>query len=251
MEFQLFSDIHLELMSPAVPKITPLAKVLILAGDIGKMGLPNFKEFFDYCSKNWATTIYVPGNHEYYNSSKTYVKLKSSYREFFESYDNVHFLDNGLIEMDNIVIVGSTLWSIPVSTENLSDFKQIKEFNEATNRTTGISLSTFKQLHCDAKNYIIEQIAAAPTTKKVLVVTHFPPTSWKTSAPKYPTNPYFATDILDEISKDKISAWLFGHTHHSCDIITPTGIRLIANQVGYISELGETGFSEDGLITIV
>lgn len=134
-------------------------------------------------------------------------------------------------------------------------FKQIKEFHETLGRKTGISLDTFKQLHQTSRNYINDTVAAAPDGAKIIVITHFPPSSWKTSDPKYSLNTYFATDILHDItreSRDKIKVWCFGHTHHSCDHISPEGIRLVANQLGYISEMltGETGFTEDGMFFV-
>jgi len=91
--FQLYSDIHTEFFKKH-PKLPPHADYLFLAGDIGKIGKVNFKPFFDYCSANWKHTFYVLGNHEYYNSNKTYDVLKEIYQKFFDMYDNVHLLDN-------------------------------------------------------------------------------------------------------------------------------------------------------------
>ena len=75
--FQLFSDIHLELLkSSKFPKIKPLTDYLFLAGDIGKINTPNYELFFDYCSQNWKKVFYVLGNHEFYNSNKDLKTLK-------------------------------------------------------------------------------------------------------------------------------------------------------------------------------
>jgi hypothetical protein len=58
MKFQLFSDIHTEL-TKYYPRIVPKADYLILAGDIGKVTLPNFQSFMAYCSENWKIVIYI------------------------------------------------------------------------------------------------------------------------------------------------------------------------------------------------
>ena len=109
LKFQLFSDIHLEFYK-SFPKLPILTDYLFLAGDIGIITLPNYKDFFDYCSSHWKKTFYVLGNHEYYNK-KTYDKMNQKYKDFFDKYDNIHLLDNNTFELDDIVIIGSTLWS--------------------------------------------------------------------------------------------------------------------------------------------
>ena len=76
MKFQVFSDIHLEFFEKnskdTIPYIEPLEDYLFLVGDIGKLHIPNYKIFFDYCSNNWKLTFYILGNHEFYHSSKTH-----------------------------------------------------------------------------------------------------------------------------------------------------------------------------------
>jgi hypothetical protein len=56
LSIQIYSDLHLELTT-SVPKITPRAPYLFLAGDISRFSYPSFKEFLKYCNQNWEKNI--------------------------------------------------------------------------------------------------------------------------------------------------------------------------------------------------
>jgi predicted phosphohydrolase len=258
MDFQLFSDIHLELISRTkfnvnnFPKIKPLSDILFLAGDIGKINLPNYKEFFDYCSSNWKKIFYVLGNHEYYHSHKTIEKLNLEYKNFFTNYSNIHLLDNDIYEIDDYVIIGSTLWSKPSTSDSLNDFTQIKKYNEEIKRKYGIKLEEFIDLHIKSKEFILEQVEKH-NGKNIIILTHFPPTQYLTSHPKYSSQEqsikdYFASNFIVEIpEKHSIKCWLYGHTHYSNDYLHPKGIRMISNQIGYKSDYLDSNLNIDGL----
>jgi len=73
MKIQYASDLHLEfpenkeflLNNPLIPQ----GDILILAGDVMPFKqMDEYQWFWDYCSKNFAFTYWVPGNHEYYHS---------------------------------------------------------------------------------------------------------------------------------------------------------------------------------------
>ena len=113
MKIQVISDTHLEFYKEINQQniILPNCDYLFLAGDICKIGHINYTKFLQYCSDNWTKTFVVLGNHEYYNSRKTYDVLLSKYRELFELFDNVFLLEKDILELDDWVIVGCTLWS--------------------------------------------------------------------------------------------------------------------------------------------
>ncbi len=237
--FQLFSDIHFE-FSKSYPKIPQSTDYLFLAGDIGKLHIDHYKDFFDYCSKNWKHTFYVLGNHEYYSGTTTYDVLNKKYHDFFESYENVHLLDNSSFELDEYIIIGSTLWSKCNYDDSLNDFKSIKEYNDTKTRKYGLSIETFNKLYDDSAKYLIEEINK--TTKKIIVMTHFPPLQGETSDPIYADDDgdiknYFASNLLldDKINKENIICWIYGHTHYSNDFYFDK-IRMLSNQIGYSDE---------------
>jgi predicted phosphohydrolase len=96
--------------------------------------------------------------------------------------------------------------------------------------------------------------------KKVIVMTHFPPQQTNTSHSKYAlqgkmmknyfSHPNGTIKDFDNISN--ILCWISGHTHYSYDFVSPEGVRLISNQMGYIGEVnsGASRFKEDGLFEI-
>lgn len=116
---QILSDIHLE-RKVAFPKIRPIGKYLILAGDVGDPKKDNYRDFFSYCSDNWEKTFYVPGNHEYgcfvkkINSShftKKDVELTDEHIMAVLKFSNVVFLNSKKIIEKDLSIVGTTLWT--------------------------------------------------------------------------------------------------------------------------------------------
>lgn len=99
------------------------------------------------------------------------------------------------------------------------------------------------------------------TTKKTIIMTHFPPLQEGTSSPAYSIQPlylknYFAwNNILKDLNLKNVSLWLSGHTHWSYDIMYNTNndinnIRLLSNQLGYNHEIGLTNIVQDGVFEI-
>ena len=66
MLLQIVSDLHLEHGNP-IPALAPEADVLIVAGDLAPA---NRTWLLGNAVDEWLAceTLYVPGNHEYYNS---------------------------------------------------------------------------------------------------------------------------------------------------------------------------------------
>lgn len=262
MLFQIFSDIHLELLNKKFSissKFPVVADYLILAGDIGKVSDVNFKTFIDFCSSSYKKVFYVLGNHEFY-SSHSMTKIKQKFSKFFSNYSNVYLLDNSFHQIDDYTIYGFTCWTRPIfdrtslAKEYLNDYNKIK-----TNRG--------KFTVDDHRDLAEDEIARFKEfyhlydSNKLIVVTHFPPVSshknddldlsenldennskkFTTSDPIYLgdfMNEYFAWKNIfksEEISTDKIKCWISGHTHWSYDFMYQN-IRLYSNQVGYLNE---------------
>jgi len=239
MKFQLISDIHLEFIN-YFPIIPPNAPYLFLAGDIGKIGLPNFRYFFDYCSQNWKKVFYVLGNHEYYHNHKTHSVLLREYKEFCNQYTNVFLLNNEGTELEEnglkYFIYGSTLWSNPSKEDGINDFYQIKAKN-AKNWNVPINLEQFKELHHEAICKLEENLGK----ENMIIMTHFPPVRRigknTTSHPKYEgelQETYFANQLDKKMYKD-VKIWISGHTHYSYDFVDGD-TRFISNAMGYPDE---------------
>ena len=244
MKLQIYSDIHTEFYKN-FPRITKYADTLVLAGDIGIFTKSNYTNFLQYVSQTWKDVIYVPGNHEYYNSTEPLTSIKSIYTTIFSAYDNIHYLDNRSIILDygneKIRFIGSTLWSNPDYTKGLCDFDQIKELKQ--NKLVSLSIETFKKMHEQSIEYIKQTLDDDKTIKTVLI-THFPPVTHGTSHPKYKNSVYmnYFSNNLDTmgIPVSNICAWISGHTHFSHNF-TLDCCRFMSNQMGYPGELNESG----------
>lgn len=92
IKFQYISDLHLEFPENRDflrrNPIKPVGEVLLVAGDFAysvRNNKPKWRydsyanEFLDYFSKNWAYTIIVPGNHEYYSANESIYLDESQY----------------------------------------------------------------------------------------------------------------------------------------------------------------------------
>jgi predicted phosphodiesterase len=252
MKIQVFSDLHLEFRKNYLfPKIKPLADYLFLAGDIGKLNIPNYQQFFDYCSKNWKHTICILGNHEYYHCTKSIFELKTEYQNFFKQFDNISLLDNEYIYLNSdIVVYGTTLWTYPSqeSLRRINDFHCILETPTKT-----LELKTLENI-CDIEHESLKKFNQEFANKNIykILITHFPIVQTNVSHPKYNIQPlylknYFSSNFFHQLEYP-IDLIISGHTHYSYDFkINST--RFISNQIGYP---GETilNFSMNGLFHI-
>lgn len=254
MDVQIYSDIHIEFYK-SFPRIKPLAPILILAGDIGKITHNQYKPFLDYVSKNWEKIFYVLGNHEFYSSNTTKTSLEEMYTETFNNYDNITLLNRSYEEYNGYVFVGCTLWSeypneCPDNYVNC--IKQIK-MNDHLGKTVHISRNYYNTLHNTDKLWLLSTIENI-NHSKIIIVTHYPITQKNTSNPIYSTQQYpqlFANSIQLNKNNNDITC-IYGHTHYSNDFLNEDGIRTIGNQFGYFDEIqqGKSNLKENGLFTI-
>lgn len=161
MKFQLLSDLHLEL-GYDYKSLVPKADILFLAGDIGHIDRENFKEFFDYVSLNWKICFYVLGNHEYYDLD--YVEAEDRYSKFFEDYININLMIRKKITYEGIDILGTTLWSKPVTERTINDFNNVFFMGEY------ISVKDMITFHNQDLEWIKENY---DPSRKSIILTHF------------------------------------------------------------------------------
>jgi predicted phosphodiesterase len=258
---QIFSDIHIELWNK-LPEIPVKAKYLFLAGDICNQMHPLFYPFFDYCSDNWEKVFYISGNHEYYVKQKNFNELCFEYKyRLGERYKNVFYLDNDFVKLDQeINIYGSTFWTVPPFANAyqarmyINDYNWITYFDKEKRHVVNLDTNYVKELANESFNKLQKYLNE--TDKKTIVMTHFPPLRSGTSDPKYyaeerKVNLYFSwpEGTLENFNLKNVPVWISGHTHWSYDF-EKFGTRFLSNQLGYKSELGETGLIEDGIYEI-
>ena len=249
MKIRLLSDLHTEFRLPY--KTQPFAEyrgedVLVLAGDIASGSTNTMDVIKFFLDQGFPEIVYVPGNHEYYGTGFDEFNAKMENKCF--AYDNVHFLNPGTVEIDDVLFIGGTLWtnfgdnpfSQSAAKRGINDFRMIRDFD--VNRCA----QTYYQ-HFD---FIKDQYEHR-YGKKVVVVTHFLPAR-ECIAPRFRgpdlINDYFANDLGDYIANMSDTTWLFGHTHDATDIVLGD-TRVVANPHGYYTALND-GIGFDPFKTI-
>ena len=254
MNFDFCSDLHLEFdgESSRVLEHFPLQRspVLILAGDIVEValltGAANPRQaqtvrFFDWVTENYKTVLYVLGNHEHYQLelNRSLVVL----REFLQArgLQNIHVLENDVIELDDVLVFGTTLWTScnkgnPVVMNAvhraMADYRTIGYQNERGERIR-LTPEFTMDVHAAAM-VALHAFLQQPTHKKRVVITHHAP-HIASVEPYYRTHsatPAFYEELFDLIQDSAIHTWIHGHTHSPSDY--PIGnTRILANPRGY------------------
>ncbi|CAI7612132.1 unnamed protein product [Penicillium bialowiezense] len=243
--FQVLSDLHLELNQQYLSFEIPVcAKHLILAGDVGRLvDHENYLKFLQKQTDQFDLVFLVLGNHEFYND-KHATGLKRAQQLEQEPCLNGRLVLLHQTRYDipgsNVTILGCTLWSnVPENARDIVSLK-IQDFSKIQDW----SVSDHNETHQTDLSWLLDQIESIQDNNKtqkvkrsILVVTHHAPSLQGTSSPQNTNNPWtpaFATDILSRIPNPSgIKAWVFGHTHYTNDFKSH-GIRLLANQRGYV-----------------
>ena len=253
MKIQYISDIHLETRNNKKDfdkYLIPNAPYLALCGDIGYS--QTFKDFMDYCSKNWLEVFYITGNHDYYNKIYTRWKYSSPYsmkqveeyiEELFKSYTNVHYLQKKRFDIPNTQysILGCTLWvEIPIykyvdAIHSLNDVNYISI--DGYQRLSPEDIDTLHEDHCKWLMRSLESIGSLG--RKTIVLTHHLPTKLLISE-EYINNSrnyLFYTELPEYIYHPALQAWICGHSHSSKRILLKNNIELMMNCKGYSKEI--------------
>jgi len=297
MKIAVCSDLHLEFGTIDLTNDDG-ADVLVLSGDIlvakdltqyseilqGSRS-NKFHEFFQRCSERFHNVVYIAGNHEHYHGDfqETYKILK----EHLEYLDNVHVLDNEVVEIQDVTFVGGTLWTDLNKRDALTlwhikscmnDFRVIKN-GTMKNRvplykrdSTGSYVvdelnrkvqegTKFKDLpkvftpedsveaHETFRAYI--RLVTEDQSKKFVVVGHHAPSNLSIhDMYKHDTlmNGAYYSDLSElMLDRPNIKLWTHGHVHNSFDYMIGE-TRVLCNPRGYVGH--EQRAKEFKLITV-
>lgn len=256
VQIQYASDLHITdwpLGTPHDIFVTPVAPILVLAGDICSAWDQRYIYFLEWASRNWSTVVVITGNHEYHCSpsdphtmNETDAYISASVKRF----PNVAFLQNGasyVIPGTHIRFVGATLWSaidpqIWAEIESKkSDFKNVYTDHYYTRRL--IKSSDICAVHALHRTNISSELAPHTIGETLIVVTHHMPT-------QNLLEPHFRHEIWnscyasndDDLITSNIAAWICGHSHRATSWKAPNGVMLYMNARGYNNpdELGRT-----------
>jgi Icc-related predicted phosphoesterase len=259
MKINLVSDMHLNFQDIEMPG----GDVLIMAGDIMEAGhlrladnakkntfiADRYRRFLKEEMPKYKDVIYIMGNHEHYNNSydDTATRLRR------ELPDNVHFLEQESVQIDDVHFFGATLWTdchrgdpttMSVLKNGMSDFKVIKfghgirmdslygDSYWTNSFTPAYAVSVFKDTMEKLKVFLDEH-----KDDKVVVVTHHAPSELS-------VDPMFKDDHhmnggyysrLGDFIMDhpQIKTWVHGHMHNPVDYMMGS-TRVLANPRGYV-----------------
>ncbi|MEO5683981.1 MAG: metallophosphoesterase [Chitinophagaceae bacterium] len=236
MIIQYCSDLHLEF--PENHKyisnnpLEPVGEVLVLAGDIVAFAaMHKQRAFFDYIADNFATTYWIPGNHEYYDAdiSERSGTLHEKIR------DNIFLVNNNAFMHGNTKFIFSTMWSAISEAHRWRIENYISDFRAIRFNGKPLTADTFNRLHIDNLDFITQELEKEWQGKTVVVTHHVPtylhyPKKYKGDA----LNEVFAVELEDLIIKTSPACWVYGHHHFNTPAFNIGSTQLLTNQLGYV-----------------
>jgi predicted phosphodiesterase len=251
MKFKLLSDLHLEFYNADKfmwkPEVTDEDKdiVLLLAGDIhvGGKAEPWIREM---CER-FKTVVYILGNHEFYHREMNHI------RDFWrdvEMPDNFIFLDDDMLILDNVRILGGTLWThvadpflIWQAKQAMADY-QIIRIVDPLGRNQRMNVGDTNKLHAETLRCFRDDFEMGWAGQTIVMTHHLPhPKCVATRFIGNNLNNFFMTDLDDFIAEHDIDVWVHGHTHDNVDVEVH-GTRILCNPMGYHGREMNKDFNE-------
>ena len=267
VKIAVWSDLHLEFQNTAPEFKNPGADVLILSGDVcvaehlrrnpsakkgdtfqkGSYG-PNavlFREFFKHVSNQFAHVVYVMGNHEHYYGR--WDRTESILRNELAQYNNISLLEQQKLVIDNVVFLGTSLWTdlyngnplaIMQVKGSMNDYKHITEQRNGVYHKLSPLSTMYK--HNESIQWLKTELAADNRT--TVVVGHHAP-SWRSIHESYAnqqmTNSAYASSLENMIlDYPHIAMWTHGHVHNCFDYMIGD-TRILCNPHGYPGQNSE------------
>ncbi|KNC56353.1 Ser/Thr protein phosphatase [Thecamonas trahens ATCC 50062] len=261
LRIQLISDVHTEFFDEWRELLIPAAPVLALLGDIGLVYQDKYREFVLEQTTRFEHVILLAGNHEYY-ADKTGACPKQSVSQILASMtalageaDNLHFLDNAVLDLGVFRIAGTTLWGcvpdadIDAVQMRMNDYRRIWISDEAR-----LTVRETNEWHATAVAFVAAEAAAAAAADQTLVVlSHHAPTI----AAGYSNIDFYGSNLTGAMGSDQsellqhdaLSLWAYGHLHWFYDRVDSSGTRIVSHPKGYPHDKLE--WARDGLVVTV
>ena len=255
MKINYASDLHLEYFSDGKDACHYLGlprhgDVLVLAGDICAIrDIKNFRYFFEQVSSKFGHVVYVPGNHEYWNSG--YESIDDAdyamMAYFADEFSNIHYLSDEVVNINGVDFVGSTLWpkTTSIRADKLTGLHLFPDLRMVEARPGKLqSPETLNWLHERSVKFLKNECDDAVLNgNRKFFVTHFAPT-WNHTDTKFAKSPYnhFFYNSLDDwfvkfgtADHENIKAWVWGHMHKTVEA-SMAKAKVGCNPRGYFNQ---------------
>lgn len=246
------SDTHLEHLDRPIEihaSHPELNEAIALVGDIGWIKEDSYWKFVYKCASMYRIVLIVLGNHECYFHDIHEIPTIFSRILHEHNLSNVYFLHNELLEFQNCMIWGSTLWSkiTPDAFHRLNDQATILDKSSQTKK---LRMGTIFEEHHRALSHLNKSMDIASYKKKPLIVLthHAPLLEMNGKYVKSITATGYASD-LSSYFKQPIIAWICGHTHQNIVAYSNT-IPCYANCYGYPGEFLQYPFNPELFISL-
>lgn len=263
VQIQYASDLHIDGWPAGTSFfsfLTPVAPILILAGDICSVWHPLYTPFLTWCSRHWAYVFVLAGNHEYHNAvdmdEATAKTLQEADEEIWgqcRKLGNVFYLQGGasyVIPGTRLRFVGATLWSdvdTALWTEAATKKGDCRKIFIDTPRgeKRRILPADLCALHAAHRAALSGAIGARyAEDERLVVITHHMPTL-ELLEPHYrgeKWSSFYASN--DEcLIGPWVAAWICGHGHRGTRLVL-RGTTLLMNARGY-NNSNDVGRSTD------
>ncbi|MGT2507689.1 metallophosphoesterase [Cupriavidus basilensis] len=242
MRIRILSDLHLEHDLPDVIPACP-ADLVVLAGDIA-----NGRAGVDWAARTFSDpVVYVPGNHEYYESA--FEQVDTEMAQAAREAPHVRLLNGASANFgspggERVRVIGITWWtdytlfgidrrddSMQACAGAMLDHRLI-EITDIDGRRRRFTPADALERHQAASTWLGAQLAE-PFAGKTVVVTHHAPDLGS-------LDPRFSHDLVSGgfISRRpdlvaQADLWIHGHTHTGFDYCLDN-TRVVCNPRGYV-----------------
>jgi Icc-related predicted phosphoesterase len=277
MKIKVISDFHMEFWNynkipKLMDKIFPETEddkdtILCCAGDIGVYNWYNssYKPFFNLMSKRFKYVLVVPGNHSFYQST-VWDDTQEDIWQHKKIPKNVIYMDNDYVIIDDVVFIGSCLWTdfhsnplaMQYASKNMSDFKIIKRRTSTINGCYGQIIATNRVQPEDTVDRhkksleFIEKTLDIFKTFPCVVITHHAPTSLSIASEfiESSLSPAYYSDLGNFIADHtQIKYWFHGHVHDSMSYEIGS-TKVICNPFGYYYQKENKKFNPNLVVEI-
>jgi Icc-related predicted phosphoesterase len=199
-------------------------EAVIIAGDLTNKPRVRWK----YAIRNLARYIepgrvhIIPGNHDYYDFQ---IDRDDRLAEIAKS-EGAKFAQKCEFLIGDARFLCCTLWtdfglngdvagSQAIARARMNDYRYIRNAGAGYRR---IRPSETVQIHQDHRAWLEDRLSR-PHPGPTIVVTHHCPHPRLVNTPPDDLSPVYGSDLTKLIARHQPDAWLFGHTHHSGEVL--------------------------------